>query len=63
MPIAATFDFTTKAGERLNDAAPIHTMVTVVDAHDLLAAFGRTDLIAARGLRALARQPFFGEKP
>jgi len=54
MPIAATFDFTPEAGERLSDMALIDTLVTVVDAHDLLADFGRTDLIAARGSRALA---------
>lgn len=63
MPIAATFDSTTEAGERLNDVALIDTMVTVVDAHDLLAAFGCTDLIAARSLRALARHHSPGEKP
>ena len=49
MPVAATFDFTTEAGESLNDIARIDTMVTVVDAHNLLADFNSHDLLAQRG--------------
>jgi G3E family GTPase len=49
MPVAATFDFTSEEGESLNDVAVIDTMVTVVDAHNLLADFGSTDFLAARG--------------
>jgi G3E family GTPase len=49
MPIAATFDFSTEQGDSLNDVACIDTMVTVVDAHNLLADFGSTDFLADRG--------------
>lgn len=49
MPIAATFDFTSEEGESLNDVASIDTMVTVVDAHNLLTDFGSTDFLASRG--------------
>ena len=49
MPIAATFDFTSEEGDSLNDVSLIDTMVTVVDAHNLLADFGSTDFLAERG--------------
>jgi G3E family GTPase len=49
MPIAATFDFRAEDGQCLNDVAAIDTMVTVVDAHNLLADFGSTDFLASRG--------------
>jgi G3E family GTPase len=49
MPIAATFDFTNENGESLNDVAFIDTMVTVVDAYNLLEDFGSTDFLASRG--------------
>ena len=49
MPIAATFDFTSEDGKSLNDVARIDTMVTVVDAHNLLADFGSRDFLASRG--------------
>lgn len=52
MPVAATFDFTSEDGDSLNDVAVIDTMVTVVDAHNLLADFGSTDFLAARGQAA-----------
>lgn len=52
MPVAATFDFTSESGESLNDVAVIDTLVTVVDAHNLLADFGSTDFLAARGQAA-----------
>lgn len=49
MPIAATFDFTSEDGTSLNDVAAIDTMVTVVDAHNLLADYGSTAFLADRG--------------
>jgi G3E family GTPase len=49
MPVAATFDFTSETGESLNDVARIDTMVTVVDAHNLLADFSSHDLLSQRG--------------
>jgi G3E family GTPase len=52
MPVAATFDFTSEDGDSLNDVAAIDAMVTVVDAHNLLADFGSTDFLAARGQAA-----------
>lgn len=52
MPVAATFDFTTAEGDSLNDVAVIDTMVTVVDAHNLLADYGSTDFLADRGQTA-----------
>jgi G3E family GTPase len=52
MPIAATFDFTSEEGDSLNDVALIDTMVTVVDAHNLLADYGSTDFLADRGQTA-----------
>ena len=52
MPVAATFDFTSVEGNSLNDVAVIDTMVTVVDAHNLLADFGSTDFLAERGQSA-----------
>lgn len=49
MPVAATFDFEDEDGESLNDVARIDTMVTVVDAFNLLADFSSTDLLSKRG--------------
>lgn len=49
LPVAATFDFTSEHGESLNDVARIDTMVTVVDAHNLLADYTSTDLLRQRG--------------
>ncbi len=49
MPIAATFDFTTEEGDSLNDVACIDTMVTVVDAANLLHDFHSEDFLAGRG--------------
>jgi G3E family GTPase len=49
LPVAATFDFTDEEGESLSDVAKIDTMVTVVDAHNLLADFSSFDLLAQRG--------------
>lgn len=52
MPVAATFDFTNEEGDSLNDVAYIDTMVTVVDASNLLADFSSTDLLEHRGFQA-----------
>jgi G3E family GTPase len=49
MPVAATFDFEDENGESLNDVARIDTMVTVVDAFNLLADHSSTDLLSQRG--------------
>lgn len=49
LPVAATFDFEDEAGESLNDVARIDTMVTVVDANNLLADFSSADLLEQRG--------------
>jgi G3E family GTPase len=49
MPVAATFDFENEDGESLNDVARIDTMVTVVDAFNLLADHASTDLLSQRG--------------
>jgi len=52
MPVAATFDFADEDGASLNDVARIDTMVTVVDAVNLLADFDSTDFLAQRGATA-----------
>lgn len=49
LPVAATFDFEDEHGNSLNDVARIDTMVTVVDAFNLLADHSSTDLLAQRG--------------
>ena len=49
LPVAATFDFTDENGESLCKVARIDTMVTVVDAHNLLADYTSTDLLQQRG--------------
>jgi G3E family GTPase len=49
MPVAATFDFENEDGDSLNDISRIDTMVTVVDALNLLADFTSKDLLAQRG--------------
>lgn len=49
LPVASTFDFTDENGESLNDVARIDTMVTVVDAFNLLNDFSSRDLLAQRG--------------
>jgi G3E family GTPase len=49
LPVAATFDFEDEEGESLNDVARIDTMVTVVDAFNLLADHSSTDLLSQRG--------------
>ena len=49
LPVAATFDFRSEEGESLNDMSRIDTMVTVVDAYNLLTDYSSTDLLSQRG--------------
>jgi G3E family GTPase len=49
LPIAATFDFRNEAGQSLCDVARLDTMVTVVDAVNLLKDYGSTDFLRDRG--------------
>ncbi len=49
MPVASTFDFEDEHGESLNHVSRIDTMVTVVDAFNLLKDFSSKDLLAQRG--------------
>ncbi|WP_122049763.1 GTP-binding protein [Asaia bogorensis] len=49
MPIAATFEFRDEAGHSLSDVARLDTMVTVVDAVNLLNDFSSTDFLHERG--------------
>ena len=49
LPVASTFDFRDDNGASLNDVARIDTMVTVVDALNLLRDFSSRDLLAQRG--------------
>jgi G3E family GTPase len=49
LPVAATFSFRDEEGESLGDVSRIDTMVTVVDAMNLLADYSSSDLLSARG--------------
>jgi G3E family GTPase len=49
LPVAATFDFRDEAGLSLSDVARLDTMVTVVDAVNLLTDFSSHDILADRG--------------
>jgi len=49
LPVAATFSFRDEAGLSLSDVAALDTMVTVVDAMNLLASYDSRDLIRERG--------------
>jgi G3E family GTPase len=49
LPIAATFSFRDEEGQSLSDIARIDTMVTVVDALNILRDFGSHDLLSDRG--------------
>lgn len=49
LPVAATFSFRDEAGESLGDVARLDTMVTVVDAVNLLADYSSADLLRHRG--------------
>lgn len=48
LPVAATFDFRDAEGASLSDVARLDTMVTVVDAVNLLRDFSSHDFLAAR---------------
>lgn len=49
LPVAATFDFRDAAGQSLSDVARLDTMVTVVDAVNLLGDFSSHDFLSDRG--------------
>jgi len=49
LPVAATFDFRDEDGDSLSDVARLDTMVTVVDAINLLNDFASHDFLADRG--------------
>ncbi len=49
LPVAATFDFRDEAGESLSDVARLDTMVTVVDAVNLLKDYSSHDFLRDRG--------------
>ncbi|WKA30208.1 zinc metallochaperone GTPase ZigA [Bradyrhizobium roseum] len=49
LPVAATFDFRTEEGDSLSDVAVLDTMVTVVDAVNLLRDYASSDFIRDRG--------------
>ncbi|MBO9398626.1 GTP-binding protein [Shimia sp. R9_2] len=49
LPVAATFDFRDEYGESLSDVARLDTMVTVVDAVNLLKDFSSHDFLRDRG--------------
>jgi G3E family GTPase len=49
LPVATTFDFRSEGGESLSDVAVLDTMVTVVDAANLLKNYSSTVFLADRG--------------
>ncbi|GBR46159.1 zinc metallochaperone GTPase ZigA [Gluconobacter roseus] len=49
LPVAATFEFRDEEGYSLSDVARLDTMVTVVDAVNLLKDYGSTDFLRDRG--------------
>ncbi|MCO5730185.1 GTP-binding protein [Rhizobium sp. SSA_523] len=49
LPVAATFEFRDENGDSLSDLARLDTMVTVVDAANLLKDYGSADFLADRG--------------
>ena len=49
LPVAATFDFRDEEGFSLGDVAKIDTMVTVVDAANLLNDYSSSDFLSDRG--------------
>ncbi|MDQ8728402.1 zinc metallochaperone GTPase ZigA [Bradyrhizobium sp. LHD-71] len=49
LPVAATFDFRDEDGASLSDVARLDTMVTVVDAVNLLKDYSSTDFLRQRG--------------
>lgn len=49
LPVATTFEFRDENGNSLSDVAQLDTMVTVVDAANLLAYYSSADFLADRG--------------
>ena len=49
LPVAATFSFRDEDGDSLGDVSRLDTMVTVVDAANLLADYSSQDLLSHRG--------------
>ncbi|MBR0874308.1 zinc metallochaperone GTPase ZigA [Bradyrhizobium tropiciagri] len=49
LPVAATFEFRDADGHSLSDVARLDTMVTVVDAANLLKDYASTDFLSQRG--------------
>lgn len=49
LPVATTFEFADQDGQSLSDVARLDTMVTVVDAANLLADYSSHDFLADRG--------------
>ncbi|QFT95117.1 Putative metal chaperone YciC [Roseovarius sp. THAF9] len=49
LPVAATFEFRDEAGESLSDVSRLDTMVTVVDAVNLLKDYSSHDFLSDRG--------------
>ncbi|MCR5858412.1 zinc metallochaperone GTPase ZigA [Mesorhizobium sp. J428] len=49
LPVATTFEFRDEKGRSLSDVARLDTMVTVVDAVNLLRDYGSTDFLKDRG--------------
>jgi G3E family GTPase len=49
LPVAATFEFRDEAGNSLSDVARLDTMVTVVDAVNLLNDYSSHDFLSQRG--------------
>ncbi|MEM9435440.1 MAG: GTP-binding protein [Pseudomonadota bacterium] len=49
LPVAATFDFRDEYGDSLSDVARVDTMVTVVDAVNLMADYSSQDFLRDRG--------------
>jgi len=49
LPVAATFEFRDEAGKSLSDTARLDTMVTVVDAANLLRDYSSQDFLKDRG--------------
>ena len=49
MPVATTFDFRDEDGNSLSDVAVLDTMVTVVDAANLIRNYSSTDFLKEQG--------------
>ena len=49
LPVATTFDFRDEAGHSLSDVSRLDTMVTVVDAANLIRNYSSTDVLKDQG--------------